>query len=103
MLLLMCITIHIYISGYTKPDNLRKITRNIIRIILYYKDFCRIQEENGINKPVTGKQGQRDFNQKDYYELWTDEIFQLLSGTTYYLGLHRPTIKGLQWKDMTSG
>ena len=23
-----------------------------------------------------------------------DEIFQLLPGTTYYLGLHKPTIKG---------
>ena len=34
-----------------------------------------------------------DFDQKDYYELWTDEIFQQLPGTTYYLGLHRPTIK----------
>ena len=46
-----------------------------------------------MDKPLTGKQGQRYFNYKDYYELWTDEIFQLLPGTTYYLGLHRPTIK----------
>ena len=42
-----------------------------------------------------------DFDQKDYYEFWTDKIFQLLPGTTYYLGLHRPTIKGLKWTNMT--
>ena len=36
MLLLMSITIHIYVSGYTKPDNLKRITRNIIRIISDY-------------------------------------------------------------------
>ena len=65
----------------TKPDNLRRITRNIIRIIWDYQDFCRLKEENR-DKLLTGKQGQRDFDQKDYYELWTDEIFQLLPGTT---------------------
>ena len=26
---------------------------------------------------------------------------QVLPGTTYYLGLHRPTIKGLKWTNMT--
>ena len=37
MLLLMSITIFIYIRliGYTKSDNIRKITRNIIRNELY--------------------------------------------------------------------
>ena len=30
-------------------------------------------------------------------------ISTLLPGTTYYLGLHRPTIKGLLWTNITSG
>ena len=34
------------------------------------------------SKPLTGKQGQRDY-QKDYHGLWTDEIYsQVLQGTT---------------------
>ena len=34
-------------------------------------------------KPLTGKQEQRDFDQKDYYGLWTDEIYsQVLPGNT---------------------
>ena len=34
-------------------------------------------------KPLTGKQGQRDFDQKDYHGFWTDEIYsQVLQGIT---------------------
>ena len=31
--------------------------------------------QNIRDKPLPGKQGQRDFDQKDYYGLWTDEIY----------------------------
>ena len=40
-------------------------------IVSNYYDFCRLLEENR-DKPLTGKQGQRDFDQRD--GLWTDEI-----------------------------
>ena len=50
-----------------------------------YQDFCRLYWQTMTS---------RDLDQKDYYGLWTDEV---LPGTTYYLGLHRLTIKGLKW------
>ena len=73
-----------------------QVTQNLTK-----KNNKKYNKKKGINKPFTCKQGQRDFDLKDYYELWTNEIFQLLPGTTYYLGLHRPTIKGLKWTNMT--
>ena len=49
--------------------------------------------EESRDKPPNGKQGQRDFDQKYYYGLWTDK--RSSSTVRKYLQLHIPTIKGL--------
>ena len=55
------ITIHHLWFKVTKPDNLRWITiRN--------KDYIGL---SGHLKTIRGKQSQRDFDQKDFYGLWT--------------------------------
>ena len=68
MLLLMSITVHIpFVTQNTKPDNLIRKTRNKM-------DFIGLL---GLLQTVRGKQGQapywqqgqRDFDQKDFYGL----------------------------------
>ena len=78
---------YIYHLGLHKTwipkKNNKKYNKNYIRLLGILKTIRGKRD-----KFLTGKQGQRDLDQKDYYGLWTDEIYsQVLSGTTYYLRL----------------
>ena len=71
MLLLMSITIHMSFKITQNLTTYKKQNKK------YKKDYIGLigllQTIRG-KQPLTGKQGQSDFNQKDYYGLWTNEI-----------------------------
>ena len=66
---------------YKTLDNLRKITRNIKRIISDYKDFCGLRGKQG--NSLTGKQVQRQTQiRKTIINYGQTKYIQVLSGTT---------------------
>ena len=86
MLLLISITIYISFDVTQTEEDKQK----------YNKDYI------GLLQTIRGKQGQRVCELKDFYEFWADEIKSSTARNyvyNYYLGLHRPTIKGLYSND----
>ena len=79
----MSITIAYTIWGYTKPKK------------KYNKDYIGLL---GLLQTIREKQGKKDretSNRKTILEYGQTKHSQVLPGNTYYLGLHRPTMKGL--------
>ena len=82
-------------KGYSKPDNRRRITRNIIRIIRILGLLQTIRGKQ-YKSPCLANKDRRTSLRKTIMDYGhTKYIVKYCQGTTYYLGLHRPTINGL--------
>ena len=63
---------------YYKTWQNRKNNKNYHLNYIWLLELLHTILEENRDKPLTDKQGQRDFDQKDYYGLWTDEYRQEL-------------------------